>query len=217
MRLKNSLIFFPALIAALAFASIGYSAESEVLKKFLEAHDSSDPLKTAAVIEENKASIPAEVKALLDEAALPSTTPEKRDETLYIAEMMAKAYKDATGDIQPIKEVKKVVFNSKLSSPAHPAPVEGVYIIEMPEASDAAKNLFRPDNLVIKKGATVRWMNKDKVTHVFATMPLIGMTGMRSPNLEPGQSWEYKFEKPGEYYYLCFIHQGMVGKVTVEE
>jgi hypothetical protein len=32
-----------------------------------------------------------------------------------------------------------------------------------------------------------------------------------------GDTWEYTFNEPGEYFYICFIHRAMIGKITVVE
>ena len=69
----------------------------------------------------------------------------------------------------------------------------------------------------IKKGEVVRWVNNDNVAHLLASMHVIGEQGIFSPRVAPGNSWEYRFDKAGEYYYICFIHKVMYGKVTVVE
>lgn len=95
--------------------------------------------------------------------------------------------------------------------------VGGVYIIELPKAVAGEKNIFRPNNIIIKKGSTVRWVSKDETEHVFATMKLISKGAISSPRVAPGGSWEQKFDESGEYFYICFIHHSMIGKLTVEE
>lgn len=210
-----------ALILTLVFmlsASV-YAAESEIVKKFLDAIDSKDPLRMSAVIEENKDKIPAEIKTLVDEALLPQSTEEDRESKFYIAELLANGYKDITNNFEPLRDVKKAVFNSRLATPVpvRSTPVNGVHVIIAPEATEHAKNVFKPDNIIIKKGDTVRWENKDKDAHVLVAMPLISMGGIKPTRIEPGASFDYKFEKAGECYYMCYIHKGMIGKITVEE
>jgi plastocyanin len=36
-----------------------------------------------------------------------------------------------------------------------------------------------------------------------------------SPNLQKGDSFSYKFTKPGTYDYYCAVHPDMKGSVTV--
>jgi plastocyanin len=205
-----------ALISVFALSNIGYSFESKIVADFLAAYDAKDAVGMTAITEKNKEKIPSEILALLYESVLPKTTEEDREANFFIAELLAKSYKDATGDIEPLLNVKRTVFDSKLAQPLSSTTKDGVHIVELPEANDNETNIFKPDNIIIKQGETVRWVNRDKVAHIFASMPFIGMGGIFTPNIQPEENWEYKFEKPGEYYYLCFIHMGMVGKITVE-
>ncbi|OGQ59640.1 MAG: hypothetical protein A3J24_05820 [Deltaproteobacteria bacterium RIFCSPLOWO2_02_FULL_53_8] len=189
---------------------------SELTQKFVEAFDANDHDAMSALVEESGAKIPAEVKSIIEEAQN-SKSQDEKDAHFYMAEMMAKMYMDSTGDTAPLLEVKKRSFDARLTAPERPVMVDGVYIIELPKAVAGTKNVFRPNSLIIKKGSTVRWINKDDIDHVFSSMPVIGKGGISSPPVAPGASWEYKFENTGEYFYICFIHHGMVGKITVEE
>ncbi|MFQ5442804.1 MAG: plastocyanin/azurin family copper-binding protein [Thermodesulfobacteriota bacterium] len=204
------------LISAFTLQGLAYGAESKLLKSFLEAYDSNNALGMTAVVEKNLDKVPGEIKRLIEESQNPKLTKDLRAEKIYIAELLSREYKNLTDDAALLIEVKQVDFNSMLHPPVRPKAKKGIQTITIPTESEKEQNVFKPDNLVIKAGETVRWTNKDKVVHVFASMPLIGEVGLFSPNIQPGKSWEYKFEKPGVYYYLCFIHQGMVGKVTVE-
>ncbi|MEE9542608.1 MAG: plastocyanin/azurin family copper-binding protein [Thermodesulfobacteriota bacterium] len=204
------------LIIVFTLSGTAYSFESKLVNKFLEAYDAKDAGAMAAIVEDNKDKIPSEILALLYEAMFPSTKEEDKTANLFIAELIAKTYKDSTGDFEPLLNVKRTVFNSKLSEPVTSSAKKGVHIVELPKASKNAMNVFSPDNIIIKQGETVSWVNKDKISHVFASMPVIGEGGIFTPDIEPGKSWKFKFNKPGDYYYICFIHKGMVGKVTVE-
>ncbi len=205
-----------ALIAVFALSSISYSFESKIVNDFLTAYDAKDAVGMAAITEKNKEKIPSEILALLYEAMFPKTTEEDREANFFIAELIAKTYKDATGDIEPLLNVKRTVFNSKLTQPLSSTTEGGVHIVELPKTNENETNIFKPDNIIIRQGETVRWVNRDKIAHIFASMPFIGLGDIFTPNIQPGESWEYKFEEPGEYYYLCFIHKGMIGKVTAE-
>ncbi|MEK7774056.1 MAG: plastocyanin/azurin family copper-binding protein [Deltaproteobacteria bacterium] len=209
--------FVLAAVMTLTLSVRGYSAESQVRKDFVTALEQNDSIKAASIVDANKDKVPLEIKAILDEAAVPGVTREEMDGKFYLAELMAKHYKDSTGDMEPLKEVKKKIFDSKLTPPIRSTAVAGVHTVDCPEPAGDIKNIFRPDNILIKKGETVRWVNNDKEGHIFASMPFIGMSGIFSTKVEQGQSWDFKFEKAGEYFYMCFIHQGMLGKVTVEE
>lgn len=220
MRHKR-LSFISALITVFVFcpaAHSGHLTGSEIRKRFIKALDESNTVEMAWVVKENRDKIPAEIKTLLDEAMMPDTAREEKDENYNIAEAMAKEYKDETGDAAHLIVVKKTIFNSKLSQPVRPAAENKVHTVDMPRPADNLKNIFMPDNLIIKKGETVRWINSDAFKHVFYPMPLISAGPIAAmQKIEPGQGWEYKFDKPGEYYYICFIHRSMIGKITVEE
>lgn len=188
---------------------------STVTDDFIAAYDKNDPIQMGAVVKKNQSTIPAEVNSIIEKTK--ALGPEEQESRLYVAEQMAQHYREQTGDAAPLKEVKKAAFESRLSKPVRPAKAEGVYTVELPRESGEIKNIFTPDNIIIKKGETVRWVNNDSIGHLFSTMKFLGMGGILSPKIEPGKSWDYTFDKPGEYFYICFIHQGMIGKVTVEE
>lgn len=129
-----------------------------------------------------------------------------------------KNFLDAFDQKDKARMVEIVEKNKK----AIPAEVDGllgkvVFLEKSTDKDGKIRNVFSPDNVIIKQGEKVRWVNEDKYKHLFAsTMQFLGgMGGISSPDVEPGESWEYKFEKPGEYFYMCFIHRGMLGKVTV--
>lgn len=201
--------WFVVLAAVLLLSRNLSAAESEIIKKFSEALEARNDGIMASVVETNKDRIPGEVKAVLNEA---SEGPKAGQEALFfLAERMANIYKDVTGDADLLKEVKKRTFEARLSQPLRPASSGGVHVVEAIE-----KNTFKPDNITIKAGETVKWVNNDSEAHMLASMPFIGAGGIFSPRVEPKESWGYKFEKPGEYYYICFIHKVMYGKISVE-
>ncbi|MBI5643543.1 MAG: cupredoxin domain-containing protein [Deltaproteobacteria bacterium] len=204
-----------SMISVISLSYPGF-CESEITKQFLEAYDQKNAIKMSEVIKANKDKVPDEIRAMVEEALKPETKQEDRDSKFFVADMMARAYKDETGDVETLKFVKRKEFDSKLGAQVRSTPQNGVHIVEFPMATPEVKNIFRPDNIIIKAGETVRWVNKDEQGHIFASMPLIGVGGIFTPRIEPGKSWEFKFEKPGEYYYICFIHHGMIGKITVE-
>ncbi|MBI5887615.1 MAG: cupredoxin domain-containing protein [Deltaproteobacteria bacterium] len=223
MEMKKTALI-TAVIMTFALNTGAKAAQSELVTKYLEAVDSKNALKMSAIIAENKDKIPAEVKALLEEAAKPEITPEDKEAKLYTAELLASGLKDETGDFTMLKEVKKAVFNSKLSgAPVRLKAENGIHVLQTThvmvkhDSAEEAKNIFQPDNIIIKKGETVRWENKDTLAHVLISMPVIGTGGIKATRIEPGQSFEFKFTAAGEYFYICYIHKGMIGKVTVEE
>ncbi len=191
------------------------AAESELVKAFIKAYDAKDIPGMSELIKSNKGKVPAEVRALVKEGLEKGLDPVEKTAKFFTGELMAREYKNLTNDAGPLIELKQAEFNSNLHKAVTSKAVKGVNTIEIPAGTDKERNLFKPDNIIIHEGETVRWKNNDSVAHIFASMPLIGNGGIFTPSLKGGDKWEHKFDKPGEYFYLCFIHQGMVGKVTV--
>lgn len=75
--------------------------------------------------------------------------------------------------------------------------------------------LFNPDNLTVKAGTTVNWMNNDPVDHTVVSQP--DESVFKSEPFGVGESYSYTFDKPGEYEYYCSLHPQMRGKITVVE
>lgn len=74
-----------------------------------------------------------------------------------------------------------------------------------------AKYQFTPQTVRIAAGGSVRWINGDKRAHVVH----FDDSG-DSPDIAPGSSYERRFERAGEYPYVCGIHGSMHGVVVVE-
>ncbi len=71
---------------------------------------------------------------------------------------------------------------------------------------------FMTMNANVTAGSTVTWKNLDEEPHTVTSE-----TGeFRSGGLDTGQSFSFKFVKPGVYKYRCSIHPQMVGTVTVK-
>jgi len=106
-------------------------------------------------------------------------------------------------------------------------------IVQMLEVPGTAGAMFRyaPENLTIKAGTTVKWMNvsgEDGPRHTStddpewespqtpAIMPA-GAQKWRTPFLRNGESATHAFTVPGKYQYFCETHcmYGMLGTITV--
>jgi plastocyanin len=68
---------------------------------------------------------------------------------------------------------------------------------------------FSPDDLEVEVGTTVTWVNGGAVNHNVIGGPLTSGT------LEPGDSFSFTFDEPGEITYQCYFHGGMEGTVRV--
>ncbi|GEM_PF-4173900 len=73
---------------------------------------------------------------------------------------------------------------------------------------------FAPQTISIKKGATIRWTNKDTVSHS-ATSDTAGIfdTGFFSQ----GQTKDIILNTPGTFAYHCAAHSSMTGSIVVED
>ena len=70
---------------------------------------------------------------------------------------------------------------------------------------------FVPQTLKIKPGTVVTWTNDDDIPH---TVVAIG-TNLRSKTVDTGQTFTYKFDKPGTFNYICALHPHMKGQIVV--
>lgn len=64
----------------------------------------------------------------------------------------------------------------------------------------------------IPVGTTVTVTNEDTVNHTWTSEDDLFDSG----SLSTGDSFEYTFEVAGEYMFMCNIHPGMAGSITVE-
>ncbi len=73
---------------------------------------------------------------------------------------------------------------------------------------------FMPDNLVLKKGGKVTFINKDSTPHTVT--PDEGSKFMGTGRLEKDAPVKtITFTTMGEQHYFCEIHPSMKGKITV--
>ncbi len=72
---------------------------------------------------------------------------------------------------------------------------------------------FSPAALTVNKGATVTWTNKDSVGHdVTSSSFKSGGAG----GLQQGATFKHTFKKAGTFAYVCTVHPGMKGTITVK-
>lgn len=78
---------------------------------------------------------------------------------------------------------------------------------------------FELENLVVKVGMTVTWVNEDSAPHTVTsgTPPNRFSNLWDSPNMDRGQNFTFTFERAGEFAYFCKIHPFMIATVTVTE
>ena len=70
---------------------------------------------------------------------------------------------------------------------------------------------FKPSNITVKVGDTVKWINEDSIEH-----DAVAENGEFKSELFGQQgTYAYKTKKAGKIAYVCSIHPGMEGSITV--
>lgn len=95
-----------------------------------------------------------------------------------------------------------------------PAPVaSGPNTVLMPNGAYLGNgNGFTPPTLTVTAGTTVMWGNNDITAHTVTSD-----TGtFNSNNLNSGNTFQVKFDNPGEFKYHCTIHSFMTGTIVVQ-
>lgn len=72
---------------------------------------------------------------------------------------------------------------------------------------------FSPKMFTVSPGATVTWINHDKVPHVISSAD---NQFQKSTLLQPGQSFANTLATGGTYSYFCSIYARMTGKIIVK-
>jgi len=73
---------------------------------------------------------------------------------------------------------------------------------------------FGPATLTVPVGTTVTWTNHDDEPHTVVNDG--NPRSFKSGALDTGDTFAFKFDKPGTYKYFCSIHPHMTGVVVVK-
>lgn len=71
---------------------------------------------------------------------------------------------------------------------------------------------FQPENLTVKLGDRVVWVNKDPFPHTATAVSGV----FDSKSVGPEKSWKYTPGKRGVFPYVCTLHPTMKGVLRVE-
>jgi amicyanin len=71
---------------------------------------------------------------------------------------------------------------------------------------------FAPQQVTVKAGMTVTWINDDDAPHSVASSTKL----FKSKTLDTTDSFSFTFTTPGTYDYFCSLHPHMTGTVVVE-
>lgn len=73
--------------------------------------------------------------------------------------------------------------------------------------------MFKPKEITVKVGDTITWRNDDPVDHDVTDT---ATSKFKSETMGEGDTFEYTAEEAGTIEYVCTIHPGMTGSITVE-
>lgn len=71
---------------------------------------------------------------------------------------------------------------------------------------------YSPENLTVKVGTIVTWVNLDGTPHSVASK---GSNLINSPEIPTGGNFSYTFTQPGTFTYYCTLHPWMTGTIVV--
>jgi plastocyanin len=76
------------------------------------------------------------------------------------------------------------------------------------------KNIqFDPKTVTVKVGQTIQWTNDDGIAHNVTAKE---GADFKSDNLNKGDTFDFKADKAGTIKYVCTIHPGQNGEITVQ-
>jgi len=70
---------------------------------------------------------------------------------------------------------------------------------------------YQPDVLVVRRGDTVVWVNKDAFPHTVTARGVFD-----SHDIPAGATWKFVARKAGSFAYQCTLHPNMHGTLTVQ-
>jgi len=71
---------------------------------------------------------------------------------------------------------------------------------------------FNPQQVTVKAGDTVVWVNHDDIPHTVTSKTL----AFRSKAMDTDDKFSFTFAKPGTFPYFCSLHPHMTGSIVVE-
>ena len=94
---------------------------------------------------------------------------------------------------------------------------ENSIVISEGSSSPANDKFFVPQELTVKSGTTITWINEDNTIHSIKEGKKFGNESPKfDTTLEPEDTFEYAFDEPGEYEYHSVAFPWMEGKIIVK-
>lgn len=78
---------------------------------------------------------------------------------------------------------------------------------------DISKFAFAPKEINIAPGTTIAWTNRDDSPHTVASDD----NSFASKGLDTDDKFEHKFDREGDFNYICTVHPFMTGVVHVHK
>lgn len=75
-------------------------------------------------------------------------------------------------------------------------------------------NSFSPSTITVAPGTTIRWVNKDGVSHTVTSSS--ASLAFESGTIGNNGTFSFKFDSVGTFPYFCRFHSGMTGRVVVQ-
>ena len=120
-----------------------------------------------------------------------------------------------SSDAASISYFVDIWVESATGSGSTSGPIPGGRTFEV-QATD--EKTFSPRNLTVRVGDTVRWTSGPDKPHTVTFAAGSVITGRPISNLlGSGQSFQETFNAVGTFSYLCQLHDGMVGTITVNQ
>jgi plastocyanin len=77
------------------------------------------------------------------------------------------------------------------------------------------KNIqFSPQGIKVRPGTTVTWVNDDGVMH---NVRQVESTFLSPDAMRTGESFSFRFDRPGTYRYQCTLHHPTMNGVVIVE
>lgn len=83
----------------------------------------------------------------------------------------------------------------------------------VPSTITIQNGAFNPNNINIKSGTNVQWINQENINHQIVA----DNRDFESPILTNGQTYNFYFAKSGVFGYSCKIHPTETGTITVSQ
>lgn len=77
---------------------------------------------------------------------------------------------------------------------------------------------FSPSEVTISRGSTVRWVNAAAIAHTITptVTTQAGVWGNVNVPAQQNFTFSHTFNTAGTFNYVCNLHAGMTGRVTVQ-